>query len=261
MDRAGERAMLLAIKELYGRDLGVNLPVDLRGRTDTSIARDLLAFLNVPHSLEEESRFRRAYLRAHAAHASHRQGAHPRRHPREAPSTPSASIPSIHQALLTGNLEGRREAPSSSTSASGSTSSSAPSPTTATSATSSARSRCAARRKSSASTSRPSASSSSATRRTTSPAARLSAPRPSPSPPAPSPSSNSPRSIPRMSSRTCPTPKALVRRKFDFMTDPRHQQLIAVSWALVWAASRRAKMESCVGSKGCRDTALLTVTP
>ena len=45
MDRAGERALLIAIKELYARDLGVHLPVDLRGRTDTSIARDLLVFL------------------------------------------------------------------------------------------------------------------------------------------------------------------------------------------------------------------------
>src|ERR1700679_2906880 len=62
MDRAGERALLIAIRELYGRDLGDHLPVDLRGRTDTSIMRDLLAFLDVPATTEEQKRFRLAYL-------------------------------------------------------------------------------------------------------------------------------------------------------------------------------------------------------
>jgi phosphoglycolate phosphatase len=103
MDRAGERALLLAIKELYGRDLGAELPVDLRGRTDTSIARDLLAFLDVPHSFEEESRFRRAYLE---------------RMPLTLPTGKARILagirealdairvhPEIHQALLTGNLK------------------------------------------------------------------------------------------------------------------------------------------------------------
>ncbi len=56
MDRAGERALLLAINELYERDLGLNLPVDLRGRTDTSITRDLLSFLGIECSPEEEKR-------------------------------------------------------------------------------------------------------------------------------------------------------------------------------------------------------------
>ena len=107
MDRAGERALLLVIKELYGHDLGANLPVDLRGRTDTSIARDLLAYLNVPHTLEEESRFRREYLA---------------RMPLTLPAGKARVLagvrealdaihdhPEIHQALLTGNLrEGAR---------------------------------------------------------------------------------------------------------------------------------------------------------
>ena len=103
MDRAGERALLLAIKDLYGRDLGAELPVDLRGRTDTSIARDLLAFLEVPHSFEEESRFRRAYLEhmpltLPAGKARILAGV------REALDAIHAH-PEIHQALLTGNLK------------------------------------------------------------------------------------------------------------------------------------------------------------
>jgi phosphoglycolate phosphatase-like HAD superfamily hydrolase len=102
MDRAGERALLLAIKDLYHRDLGTELPVDLRGRTDTSIARDLLAFLNVPHSLAEEARFRRAYL-------SHMPRTMPAGKARVLAGVREAldaihDHPEIHQALLTGNL-------------------------------------------------------------------------------------------------------------------------------------------------------------
>jgi phosphoglycolate phosphatase-like HAD superfamily hydrolase len=102
MDRAGERALLIAIKELYSRDLGEHLPVDLRGRTDTSIARDLLAFLAVPHSFEEEARLRRAYLAnmpltLPAGKARILAGV------REALDAIHAH-PEIHQALLTGNL-------------------------------------------------------------------------------------------------------------------------------------------------------------
>ena len=103
MDRAGERALLLAIKELYGRDLGAELPVDLRGRTDTSIARDLLAFLEVPHSFEEESRFRRAYLE-HMPLSLPAGKARILAGVREALDAIHAH-PEIHQALLTGNLK------------------------------------------------------------------------------------------------------------------------------------------------------------
>jgi phosphoglycolate phosphatase-like HAD superfamily hydrolase len=103
MDRAGERALLLAIKELYQRDLGVNLPVDLRGRTDTSIARDLLAFLGVPGSAEEEARLRAAYL-SHMPTTMPAGKARILAGIREALDAIHAH-PEIHQALLTGNLE------------------------------------------------------------------------------------------------------------------------------------------------------------
>jgi len=103
MDRAGERALLLAIKEIYGRDLGLELPVDLRGRTDTSIARDLLVYLSIPGGTEEEKRFREAYLARlphtlPAGKAKVLVGIH------DALEAIHAH-PEIHQALLTGNLE------------------------------------------------------------------------------------------------------------------------------------------------------------
>jgi phosphoglycolate phosphatase len=103
MDRAGERALLIAIQELYERDLGLNLPVDLRGRTDTSIIRDLLAFLGVAGSGAEEERLKRAYLALlprtmPAGKARVLAGV------REALDAVHAH-PEIHQGLLTGNLE------------------------------------------------------------------------------------------------------------------------------------------------------------
>jgi phosphoglycolate phosphatase len=107
MDRAGERALLIAIRELYGRDLGDHLPVDLRGRTDTSICRDLLAFLEAPATPEEEARFRAAYLDLLPTTL-------PMVRPHLKPGIPEVldavhAHPEIHQALLTGNLkEGAR---------------------------------------------------------------------------------------------------------------------------------------------------------
>jgi phosphoglycolate phosphatase-like HAD superfamily hydrolase len=107
MDRAGERALLIAIRELYGRDLGTHLPVDLRGRTDTSILRDLLTFLEVPVTPGEEARFRAAYLDLLPTTL-------PIVRPHIKPGIPEAldavhNHPEIHQALLTGNLrEGAR---------------------------------------------------------------------------------------------------------------------------------------------------------
>jgi phosphoglycolate phosphatase len=107
MDRAGERALLLAIKELYERDLGLLLPVDLRGRTDTSIVRDLLTFLQVAGGPDEERRLQLAYL-------SHMPATMPAGKARVLAGIREAleavhAHPEIHQALLTGNLkEGAR---------------------------------------------------------------------------------------------------------------------------------------------------------
>jgi phosphoglycolate phosphatase-like HAD superfamily hydrolase len=103
MDRAGERAILLAIKELYARDLGAELPVDLRGRTDSSIARDLLAYLEVTVSPEEQKRFLQGYL-------DRLPTTMPAGKARVLPGVREAleaihAHPEIHQALLTGNLE------------------------------------------------------------------------------------------------------------------------------------------------------------
>jgi phosphoglycolate phosphatase len=102
MDRAGERALLLAINELYERDLGLHLPVDLRGRTDTSIIHDLLSFLGIDCSPEEEKRLQVAYL-------SHMPRTMPAGKARVLAGIKQAldaihAHPEIHQALLTGNL-------------------------------------------------------------------------------------------------------------------------------------------------------------
>src|SRR5580658_709897 len=107
MDRAGERALLLAIRDLYQRDLGDHLPVDLKGRTDTSICRDLIAWLRLADMAAEEARLRAAYLTLLPATL---KMVRPYVHPgiRAALDTVHAH-PEIHQALLTGNLmEGAR---------------------------------------------------------------------------------------------------------------------------------------------------------
>jgi phosphoglycolate phosphatase-like HAD superfamily hydrolase len=102
-DRAGERSLLLLIRELYGRDLGTKLPVELAGRTDTSIARDVLKFLDILVTPEEEKRFRTEYLarlpktlpegntRLHVGVLAALEAIH--------------AHPEIHQGLLTGNHE------------------------------------------------------------------------------------------------------------------------------------------------------------
>jgi phosphoglycolate phosphatase-like HAD superfamily hydrolase len=102
-DRAGERALLIMIREMYGRDLGKELPVKLQGRTDTSIARDILKFLGIEATPEEEKRFKAGYLE---------------RLPTTLPTGKSILHPGIkealdavhehaeiHQGLLTGNHE------------------------------------------------------------------------------------------------------------------------------------------------------------
>jgi phosphoglycolate phosphatase-like HAD superfamily hydrolase len=102
-DRAGERSLLILIKELYGRDLGEKLPVKLAGRTDVSITRDILAFLGIESTPAEEKRFREAYLAflpktLPAGKAKLLPGI------KEALDAILAH-PEIHQGLLTGNLE------------------------------------------------------------------------------------------------------------------------------------------------------------
>ncbi|MEI9998807.1 MAG: HAD family hydrolase [Verrucomicrobiota bacterium] len=107
MDRAGERALLAAIKELYARDLGLKLPIDLSGRTDSSIVRDLLRFLDLDEDPAEEQRLHEAYLR-------HMPATMPAGKARVLAGIHEAldaihTHPEIHQALLTGNLrEGAR---------------------------------------------------------------------------------------------------------------------------------------------------------
>jgi len=107
MDRAGERSLLIAIRDLYQRDLGLHLPVDLKGRTDTSICRDLLIWLGVPVTPAEEARFRSAYL---ALLPTTLPMVRPFVHPGiRAVLDAVHAHPEIHQALLTGNLrEGAR---------------------------------------------------------------------------------------------------------------------------------------------------------
>jgi phosphoglycolate phosphatase-like HAD superfamily hydrolase len=106
-DRAGERSLLILIRELYGRELGDKLPVVLQGRTDTSIARDILAWLGIPATPEEERRFRDAYI---ALLPKTLPAGKSKLHPgiREALDAVHAH-PEIHQGLLTGNhQEGAR---------------------------------------------------------------------------------------------------------------------------------------------------------
>jgi phosphoglycolate phosphatase-like HAD superfamily hydrolase len=106
-DRAGERSLLILVRELYGRDLGDKLPVVLQGRTDTSIARDILAWLGVPATPEEVRRIRDAYI---ALLPKTLPAGRAKLHPgiREALDAVHAH-PEIHQGLLTGNhREGAR---------------------------------------------------------------------------------------------------------------------------------------------------------
>jgi phosphoglycolate phosphatase len=107
MDRAGERALLHLIKETYEHDFQEQLPIDLRGRTDTSIMRDLLAFIKVEVTPAAADKFRNEYLRLLPITL-------PKGNARLQPGIRQAldaiaAHPEIHQALLTGNLrEGAR---------------------------------------------------------------------------------------------------------------------------------------------------------
>lgn len=105
--RSGERALLALVRELYQRDLGDRLPVEIAGRTDRLIVRDLLAFLQRPVTEEEIARAHAAYLAGLPQALSLGQS-------KLLPGIGRALAaihqhPAIHQALLTGNLkEGAR---------------------------------------------------------------------------------------------------------------------------------------------------------
>jgi phosphoglycolate phosphatase len=107
MDRAGERALLQLIKKIYEHDFGGKLPVELRGRTDTSIMRDLLAHLRVEATPAAAEKFKNEYLELLPVTLPHGNA-------RLQPGIQTAldaiaAHPEIHQALLTGNLrEGAR---------------------------------------------------------------------------------------------------------------------------------------------------------
>ncbi|HEX3730366.1 MAG TPA: HAD family hydrolase [Opitutaceae bacterium] len=105
--RSGERALLALARDLYQRDLGERLPVELAGRTDRLILRDLLAYLERPATEAEVARARAAYLAG-------LPGALALGPAQLLPGIGKAldaihQHPSVHQALLTGNLkEGAR---------------------------------------------------------------------------------------------------------------------------------------------------------
>lgn len=102
-DRAGERAIFRALQELHGLDLQGKLPVDLRGRTDTAIVRELFQALDIAGEQAEWQRFSQAYLKNLAQTL-------PEGEARLQPGVPAVldavkAHPEIHQALLTGNLQ------------------------------------------------------------------------------------------------------------------------------------------------------------
>lgn len=107
MDRAGERALLQLIKETYEHDFQQQLPIDLRGRTDTSIMRDLLTHLKIDVTPAAAEKFKNEYLALlpitlPAGKARLQPGI-------QKALDAIAAHPEIHQALLTGNLrEGAR---------------------------------------------------------------------------------------------------------------------------------------------------------
>jgi phosphoglycolate phosphatase len=107
MDRAGERALLQLIKDTYRHDFKEELPIDLRGRTDTSIMRDLLAHIKIEVTPAAAEKFRNEYLALLPVTL-------PKGNARVLPGIVAAldaiaAHPELHQALLTGNLrEGAR---------------------------------------------------------------------------------------------------------------------------------------------------------
>jgi phosphoglycolate phosphatase-like HAD superfamily hydrolase len=101
-DRAGERALIRAMLDLYEHDLGGKLPIDLRGRTDTSIARDLLTHFKIEATPEEQLKLRTTYL---ALLPQMLPAGKAKLHPGIAEALAAVhEHAEIHQGLLTGNL-------------------------------------------------------------------------------------------------------------------------------------------------------------
>ena len=101
--RAGERALLLLIRDAYQHDYGTELPVALAGRTDGSIMRDLLVNLKIEATDETLLGFRKAYF-------AQLEKTLPLGRARLLPGIHEAleavhAHPEIHQALLTGNYQ------------------------------------------------------------------------------------------------------------------------------------------------------------
>ena len=198
------------IKDTYRHDFHQELPIDLRGRTDTAIMRDLMAHIRVENTPAAAEKFKSEYLAMLPVTL-------PKGNARMLPGIRFAALdavaahPGLHQALLTGNLRegaklklgylgiwsyfefGAFADDSSDRNELG--------PFALRRAKEKTRDRFSGRR----------TSSSSATRRTTSPAARRSARTPSASVPAPSCPRTLPPAEPRTSSAICRTPIAFLR--------------------------------------------------
>lgn len=101
--RAGERSLILLLQELYQRDFGEKLPISLAGRTDKWIAREMLAYLEIPVTVAEQTRFQTAYV-------ENLKRTLPTGVSQLYPGIQELldavhAHPEIHQGLLTGNLE------------------------------------------------------------------------------------------------------------------------------------------------------------
>ena len=102
-DRAGERALLKALKETAGIDGSLN-DIDYRGRTDAFIAREIFKFYKIPFSDEALNAFMERYLRNLAAELSATTLG--KTHPGIVGLLEAIKArPDLAQGLLTGNLK------------------------------------------------------------------------------------------------------------------------------------------------------------
>jgi phosphoglycolate phosphatase len=99
--------LIQMIKENYRHDFKQELPIDLRGRTDTSIMRDLMAHIRLENTPAAAEKFRSDYLALLPVTL-------PKGNARVLPGIRAAldavaAHPDLHQGLLTGNIrEGAR---------------------------------------------------------------------------------------------------------------------------------------------------------